>query len=230
MSLREGFVQEFMFIACEDCGLVMEKIIPIYSIYFYLFIVYILICVLSVIYKIFTSGLEPQDKLSYFKEKLKYWTIGSLISLVAGFAVIFFMFFVGKYNGEIFNTFYNVRGYFYFFIILFGAFGGALSIKLIKRDFPWYFYSTVGIIYIIIFIYSFDYLSNFIIEIGDFRSINSDVIISAIEYNISISHTSLPLSEDYKLFLYAPIASLLGGGLVDLYRYLKKPKTGQDLL
>jgi len=84
------------------------------------------------------------------KNNFKYWLLGNIIAVSIGIStLILHMFIINSFLYEIF--YYDVRSMtkFIFFISPFLA---GLTIKLVKKDIPFYYYCTVGITFLFLFI------------------------------------------------------------------------------
>jgi hypothetical protein len=155
---------------------------------------------------------------------IKYWLLGNFISFSIGWTALLFLFFAREFypNTNIakiiaINIFTN------YFLIYFGPFLGALVIKFIKEDIPWYVYNTAGVIFIIIFSYSIDFVCPFLTIMFDTPNWNLITIKEAVDgafgcYGINHFYAYDCVST---YIMYGIIASFLGGVIVDTCRYLK---------
>jgi len=103
------------------------------------------------------------------------------------------------------------------YILCLAPFAGGLGIKLINDKISCYFYSTVGLFYLITLPFSLEGLLSFFDTLFDYKYINFNTILLAMSYH--------PISY-YPLFLknalvYVPFASFLGGSSVYIYRNIK---------
>jgi len=156
------------------------------------------------------------------KEKLKFWILINLITLIVVFPVMLFVSFFQDTRLEIFSIITEYRIFPYICICLW-AFLCAFCVKVVKEDLPWYLYSTIGFIYVTIVFFSFPYLKELFQILGYYKYINLGAILSALQYSCSqVKLYFFP--EIYKLLLYTFLASLLGGGIIDIYNYVKKPE------
>ena len=94
-----------------------------------------------------------------FKENLKWWVMGNLIFIFMGFTGTFFCYFSKISNieisEEIFLRLISSDDWRVYPGLFFIPFVSAFTIKLIKRNLSWKFYSTIGIIPHIISFFSF---------------------------------------------------------------------------
>ena len=80
---------------------------------------------------------------SKWMSNIKYWLLGSFITFNIGWAIFIVTWMLEGWGYYITRSSIIIGCIF----ILFGPFIGALIIKLIKKDMPWYFYITTGLIY-----------------------------------------------------------------------------------
>ena len=161
---------------------------------------------------------------SKFRENLKWWIIGSFISIVVGFTVILVMFFLEINDVHVLVYKKSTNDIMSYIATFFGAFIGAFGIKFIKRDFSWKYYSIVGVIYIIIFIFSINYICSFFSILSFSASISFRSIIKAINLSsFDFSHNPSGYGK-YNFLVIAIFISFLGGFIIDIYRYIKRPK------
>jgi len=159
---------------------------------------------------------------------IKYWLLGSFISLNVGWAVLIIVCILIHSNKL---EYCSITDYFFYIIVCFGPFVGVLILKLIKRDIPWYFYITTGLIYgitFLCFINCVDKLINDIYNSGIKIALSN---LSLLTLNRESIVQSLP---DYNIIFYVMIAilisSLLGGFTVDIYRYFKGRNSERNYL
>jgi hypothetical protein len=144
---------------------------------------------------------------------IKYWLLGSFITFNVGWAVVICI--------CILNI--CLRPYIFIVSICLGPFIGALIIKLIKKDMPYYFYITTGLIYGITFCCFVEYVDKFVCTMID-NNYNIKFALYDIVtiYDQEQNPNSDPiLSWLLILIIMVCLASLLGGFIVDIYRYFK---------
>ncbi|MEQ8223119.1 MAG: hypothetical protein ABRQ37_12505 [Candidatus Eremiobacterota bacterium] len=155
---------------------------------------------------------------SYMDSNVKYWLLGSFISINVGWAILILI----CISVCFFPEYHYIKNSNITFVFLaFGPFTGALVIKFIKKDIPWYFYITTGLIYVITFFC-------FIIYIDDVIGNMYRCGIKMTLCNLSFHTGNLlqpPLISEYGIIVKVMIvilsASFLGGFIVDIYRYVK---------
>jgi uncharacterized membrane protein YdcZ (DUF606 family) len=103
--------------------------------------------------------------------------------------------------------------------ILIHSNNGVLILKLIKRDIPWYFYITTGLIYGITFLCFIECVDKFI---NNIYSSGIKIALSDLSFN---KKDIVQLPSDYNIIVKVMIAilfaSFLSGFIVDIYRYFK---------
>lgn len=165
--------------------------------------------------------MEEHSEYSFssnLMSNIKYWLLGNFITLNIGWAVLIFICIsvcvLPEYH-------YMKNSNITFVFVCFGPFVGALLIKLIKKNMPWYFYVTTGLIYVIT-------LFCFILFVDDFinQVCNSGIKIALCNLSFHTNNILQPPSiSEYdiilKVIFTVLITSFLGGFIVDIYRYFK---------
>lgn len=166
---------------------------------------------------------NPEYKLnSKLMSNIKYWLLGSFISLSAGMTLLicFCLMFFNVSCPKLIN----------YLVICFGPFIGALIIKLYKKDITWYVYITTGLLYLHIYGYSYRPLSLFFTGVYTCKTMNLITIIREacfVPKDVILDYDYHGEILNYWL-LYIIFASFLGGFTVDIYKYFKGRNSEQS--
>lgn len=166
-----------------------------------------LMVIVSVTNKIFSrETFETKENLykhTVFKENYKYWLIGNTIPLV----IIIFLIFSGKIfdfcEGMDCDIPFILKCLFYCYhrryIIIFTAFFlTSLTVKLLKKDLPVYFYGSINIFSLILGYTIYHIIDNLFIRCIQIKG-DGDTFFASIFF-----------------FIFSPI---IGGFIVDIYRH-----------
>ena len=136
------------------------------------------------------------------KKNFKYWVIGNVLTLNMGLVIIAFLMSWEKLvPGFYVNSLMSEETLFIGFVFLAG-----LVIKLIRQELPFYFYGTIGVLFIILAKPGVEILYFFIVK----------------NFGITIEFF-LPL----KLVLLIILFSFLGGLIIDIYRHFRIPQNSR---
>ncbi|MEQ8186825.1 MAG: hypothetical protein ABRQ39_02540 [Candidatus Eremiobacterota bacterium] len=154
---------------------------------------------------------------------IKYWFLGNFISFSIGWTIILFILFWSKYDPATCKIDEAVP---YYYFLFFGPFIGALSIKIIRKDIPWYIYSTTGLIFVIAYDYFIGYLIAFLhTKYSDAGVISNLLAIKQIineTFNFYNNHREYIVNNSGSdHFSKVIIVCLLSGNIVNIYRYFK---------
>jgi len=158
------------------------------------------------------------------KENFKYWILGNFISFIVGFQIVLLFILLHEFFPELTQNIMNNRLSPYI-ILCSGTLIGGLTVKVIKKNLPWYIYSTTGIIYIVTLIFNFFSLVSFverIKELATYEQINLTSIFNAIKFStLNSSLNSIPEKDQFYLILSTIIFSFCGGFIAKTYRNIK---------
>lgn len=161
--------------------------------------------------KAFEENKNVYNKISLLKENLKIWFWGNCIVLNIGLlieiSVILFCIYETVLPGII--CVFLILVYSYRFVLDFILiFLTALILKVIKQDLPVYYYTSISLFFIILGLPLLIIISSGIVPVN---------VIASDFFNLDFIR---------RIYIFISL-SLLGGGIVDLYRYIKNQKTGR---
>ena len=156
------------------------------------------------------------------KEDIKYWFLGNFICIIAGFSIIFYIFFLGKFNLGMSRSLYRST-FFWYSVLYMGPLLGGLIIKYIRKDMPWYLYGTVGIVYTIIHI---RYIGPAYGAIHLYDDLTLNAIFDSLHgfgmHMLGDCSIAARFYHSQNMFFYAIIIPLASGIILDFYRIRKR--------